>query len=240
MFDATLDAVSFRLKTMPHAFLPLARLRADSKKNVVTPRTDVAIEGFWRCGNHFATYAFIVAQSQPPRVAHHFHAPAQLMLAAKWGVPAILLIRNPVDAVASSAIYLKRDPRSILDLYNTFHRSLIPFLPKLVVSDFETTVNDFGSVIERVNQRFNRQFEIYSGSDESRLEVERRIREEHENRMGAEAERLPLPSQEKAKQKQAVLDRIGEARCAAPLREAQRLYEELRAAAVAELATSSR
>ncbi len=235
-----LDALSFRLKTMPRVFLPVARLRADSKKHVVTPDADVVIEGFWRCGNHFATYAFIVAQSQPPRVAHHFHAPAQLMLAAKWGVPAILLIRNPVDAVASSAIYLKRDPRPILELYNTFHRSLIPYSSQLVVSDFETTVNDFGSVIERVNQRFHRHFKIYTGSEESRLEVERRIREEHENRMGAEAERLPLPSQEKAQQKQAVLDRIQEGRCAAPLREAQQLYAEFRAAAESSTATSCR
>jgi len=231
MFDAALDALSFRLKTIPWAFLPIARLRADSKKNLVRRDTDVVIEGFWRCGNHFATFAFIVAQRQPVRVAHHFHAPAQLMLAARWNIPAILLIRNPLDAVASSAIYLKRDPQPMLGLYNTFHRALIPYADQLVISDFDATVNDFGAVIERVNCRYARRFDLFSGDEASRIEVERRIRQEHETRMGAEAERLPLPSQEKANQKQAVIDRLRDPQCAEQLAEAQNLYETLRALA---------
>ncbi|MEM7312185.1 MAG: hypothetical protein AAF497_03440, partial [Planctomycetota bacterium] len=95
-----------QLKSIPWFFLPVARFRETDKKTMIRRNTDIVIEGFWRCGNHFATSAFISAQPQPVRVAHHFHAPAQLVAAAKWGVPGILLIRNPIDVVASSNVYL--------------------------------------------------------------------------------------------------------------------------------------
>lgn len=222
------ERLSLRLKTVPTLFWPLARLREDGKKRVVRRDSDIVIEGFWRCGNHFATYAFIVAQPRPVQVAHHFHAPAQLMLAAQWGVPGVLLIRNPVDAVASSAIYLRRDPRPMLRLYTIFHQSLVPYADRLVVSDFDDTVGDFGAVIEQVNRRFGRSFDLYRGDDASRAEVERRIRKEHEANMGADAGRLPLPSEEKARQKQAVIDRIREPACAALVQEAESAYDRLR------------
>jgi hypothetical protein len=218
-----------RFKNSPALFRPLAWLRENSKKRLVRRTTDLVIEGYWRCGNHFATYAFLVAQGRPVDVAHHFHAPAQLMLADRWGVPAVLLIREPLEAVASATVYLQKDdPRPFVAFYNTFHAPLIDLAPRLVVSDFPRTIGNFGSVIAEVNRRYGRQFALFEGTDEQKQEVDRRIRDEHDRNMGAVATTLPLPSAEKAALKERILDRLHQPECAPLLAEARHLYDALR------------
>ena len=46
--------------------------------------------------------------------------------------------------------------------------------------------------------------------------------------MGADASKLPLPSEEKAKAKRLIIERMHEPRCADLLARAQGLYEELK------------
>ena len=232
MFQTTKILVSAKLKTYPWLFLPIAHVRKDLKRRVVTPRTDIVIEGYWRCGNHYATYAFIIAQQERAVVAHHFHAPAQFMLAIRWGIPAILLIRDPIDAVASATIYLDQtDPRPLLRFFNIFHKSLLPMRDKIIISDFPTTVNDFGSVIERVNDRYHCDFTLYQGTPEEEKEITHRINQEHENRMGGRAFTLPLPSEKKSRLKQQILQIINSPMCSSLLDEARQLYQKFRSVA---------
>src|SRR5262245_65181203 len=66
----------------PALYLPLARgfRRAyDGSRKTVGPETELVIEGFPRCGNSFAVAAFSLAQPRPVRIAHHLHAPAQVI-----------------------------------------------------------------------------------------------------------------------------------------------------------------
>jgi hypothetical protein len=234
MFGTAKILLSARLKNYPAIYLPIARLREGPKKRLVRKSTDVVIEGFWRCGNHFATYAFMVAQGGHADVAHHFHAPAQLMLATRWGVPAVLLIREPIEAVASTTVYLqKQEPRPFLTFYNTFHMALGAYVSRLVVSDFPVTVGDFGAVIDAVNAKFGRDFKTFDGTPEQLAEVDRLIREEHEQNMGAVATTLPLPSATKSKLKESVLERIHEPECAKLLAKAQDLYASLKVHSIA-------
>ena len=195
--------ISIKLKTYPWFFLPIARLREDRKKRVVTSKTDIVIDGYWRSGNHFATYAFILSQHKPTIVAHHFHASSQIILAVRWGVPAVLLLRNPVDAVSSATIFIgKTDPRPLLRCYNIFYNSLLHLRDRIIVSDFPKTVKNFGSVINRVNERYQRDFIPYKSTHKENRMVERVIRNEHLKNMGAEFRTLPLPSKKRMRLKQ--------------------------------------
>lgn len=228
MFDVAKLLLSAKLKTYPGIYVPLARLREGQKKRLVRRTTDVVIEGTWRCGNHFATYAFIVAQPRPVEIAHHFHAPAQLMLAVRWGVPAILLIREPIEAVASATVYLEKDdPRGFLKFYNTFHKAVVGIADQLVVSDFPRTVGDFGSVIAEVNRRYGRHFAMFHDTAQENEKVEAMIRREHATNMKSNAATLPLPSEEKTKRKELVLERLHDRRCQPLLAHAQELYNAL-------------
>lgn len=221
------------LKTMPAVFLPVATLRENHKRTRVRRDSDLVIEGYWRCGNHFATYAFMQSQTRPVHVAHHFHAPAQLMLAVRWQIPAVLLVREPLSAVASATVFLGReDPAPLLHFYNIFHRTLLPYRDRIVVSDFSRTINDFGSVGAEVNRRFGRNFEIFCGGGPERRRVEEAIRREHRENMDANPATLPMPSAEKERRKQVVIERLEARETASQLAEAQRLYESLIASAV--------
>ena len=77
---------------------------APGSSRAVTPDKLVVIEGFPRSGNSFARRAFIMAQDETfdvTRIAHHLHVPAQVIRAARWRIPTLVLIRRPKDAVLS-------------------------------------------------------------------------------------------------------------------------------------------
>jgi hypothetical protein len=57
------------------------------------------------------------------RIAHHLHVPAQVVRAARWQIPSLVLIRRPRDAVLSFAIW---DPISVDQALSTTYLSTRP------------------------------------------------------------------------------------------------------------------
>ena len=79
----------------PSAFYGLYRLARKDQARVVTPDTQLVMEGFPRSANSFARVAFNRAQSERVRIAHGLHVPAQVIRAARWRIPTLVLIRKP-------------------------------------------------------------------------------------------------------------------------------------------------
>ena len=75
--------------------------------------------------------------------------------AVRLGLPTVVLIRRPADAVSS---YLVRRPTLTPDdallEYLDFYRTAWPARDGFVVAPFDLVVSDFGAVIDRVNKRF--------------------------------------------------------------------------------------
>src|SRR5262245_32533170 len=69
--------------------------RNPSRSEPVFRDTEAIIEGFPRSANTFAATAFQLAQTKPVRVAHHLHVPSQIIAGARWGIPTIVLVRDP-------------------------------------------------------------------------------------------------------------------------------------------------
>jgi hypothetical protein len=149
-----------RISEHPFLYLPLARRRYPGPSpEVIGPDTELVIDGFTRSASTFAVYAFQLAQERPVRVAHHLHAPAQLVEAARRGIPAIALIRDPEGALLSQVI---QEPDVALPVallsYSRFYERLMPFRPSLVVGRFDEVTTDMGAVIRRANARFGTSF----------------------------------------------------------------------------------
>lgn len=149
-----------RLSEHPLLYLPLARRRYPGPSpEVIGPGIELVIDGYTRCASTFAVYAFQLSQDRPVRLAHHLHAPAQVIAAAHAGVPALVLIREPQGAVLSQLV---REPgvgmRDALVSYARFYSRLMPYRDRVVVGDFEEVTSDFGSVVRRVNHRFGTSF----------------------------------------------------------------------------------
>src|SRR5215831_17383610 len=86
--------VRHRLRTrfteFPRLYLAFARHKYPGPSpEVISSATELVIDGYTRCASTFAVYALQLAQDKPVRLAHHLHAPAQLVAAARAGVPAL-------------------------------------------------------------------------------------------------------------------------------------------------------
>jgi hypothetical protein len=149
------------------AYLPLARLKYRRPgPEAVGPQTQIVIDGYTRSAVTFAVFAFQMAQTTPVRVAHHLHAPAQLIRASRAGIPAIAVIREPEEAVLSAMIrepYVS--PKAALVAYTRFYQALEPHRDRLVSGAFEEVTSDFGAVVRRVNRRFGTSFGEFEHSD---------------------------------------------------------------------------
>ena len=161
-----------RLRTVltehPRLYLPLARRRYPGPSpRVLDDGTQVVIDGYTRSASTFAVYAFQVAQPEPVRLAHHLHAPAQLIEAARRGLPAILVIREPRGAVLSQVV---REPGvDLLDAlwaYSRFHESLDAYRDAFVVADFDQVTRDFGGIVRRLNEKHGTSYAAFDGGED--------------------------------------------------------------------------
>jgi hypothetical protein len=135
---------------------------------VIGPATEVVIDGYTRCASTFAVYAFQLAQERPVRMAHHLHAPAQLIAAAKAGLPTIVVIRDPEGAILSQVV---REPgvalQDALWAYTRFYARLQPYRSAYVVADSTEVTTDFASVVRRLNARFGTSFGEFEHTEEN-------------------------------------------------------------------------
>lgn len=151
----------------PLGYLAFARHKYTTHNvEVIGPRTELVIDGFTRSATTFAVYALQLAQDRPVRLAHHLHAPAQLIEAARRGIPTVALIRDPRGAILSQLI---REPyvalRDALFAYSRFYEHLMPYRQSFVIGEFRQVTQDFGAVIRQLNKRFGTNFAEFAHSD---------------------------------------------------------------------------
>jgi hypothetical protein len=160
-----------RLRTyvsgQPFGYLAFARRKYTGHNvEVVGPGTELVIDGFTRSATTFAVYAFQLAQDRPVRLAHHLHAPAQLIAAARRGIPAVALLREPQGAILSQII---QEPNvafpDALFAYARFYERLMPYQASFVVGEFSQVTGEFGAVIRQVNERFGTDFAEFAHTD---------------------------------------------------------------------------
>lgn len=180
----------------------------------VSATTELVIEGFPRSATTFCYYAFQVAQGYPAEIAYHIHLPAHVIRAVRMNKPVLLLIREPQSAINSAIV---REPytsvRAYLKRYIIFYSALEAYRDRIVVADFKQAVSNFGDVIERLNNKYNRQFIPFVHSPEN-LNAVNELLDRHHQQLGGNAlsSYLPHPAKEVLKQrvdysdKQSLLD----------------------------------
>jgi hypothetical protein len=162
-----------RVSEHPGLYLPFARHKYPGPSpEVIGRETELVIDGYTRCATTYAVYALQSAQPRPVRLAHHLHAPAQLIVAARTGVPALVLIREPKGAILSQLI---REPHVALPdalvAFARFYACLMPYRDHFVVADFTEVTGDFGAVVRRLNARYGTSFAEFVATDAANREV---------------------------------------------------------------------
>jgi len=178
------------------------------KRRVVRPSDDVVIEGFPRSANSFASISFDISQPRPIRFGNHFHSPAQFLLARRYKVPAMLVVREPVAAALSFVVFQGggMTARHALLRYVLFHRPLLGIADSYVVAPFGEVTSAFGQSIDRLNRRFGTNFNRFEHTPENVQKVFDTIDTRRSKRVAAgvitdDPLRSTRPSQEKAERR---------------------------------------
>src|SRR3712207_4796820 len=168
----------------PAVFFSLYWLMRKDPTRVVTPDTQLVVEGFPRSANTFARAAFSRAQNEKVRIAHGLHVPAQVARAARWQIPTLVLIRKPRDAVLS---FVVRDPISIdqaLKYYLSFYRTVEKYRDAYVLGLFDEVTEDYGQVISRLNDKFGTTFSLFRHDEQNVNAVFARLEKNSRKRYG--------------------------------------------------------
>ncbi|RLC99322.1 MAG: hypothetical protein DRI77_03050 [Chloroflexi bacterium] len=135
-------------------------------------RTRLCIEGYPRSGNTFAALMFHKANDA--HLGHHTHCTGQIARALRYGIPVVVPIRNPVDAITSSVFALGNgDVDSEVYRYLAFYRWVEPRIDSVVLAPFEIIITDFNQVIKRVNEKYRTEFNYVEDLEDATKQIRR-------------------------------------------------------------------
>jgi hypothetical protein len=134
---------------------------ADPESGLVSSRTELVIDGFQGSANSFAESIFTRSQTRPVNVVHHTHAPVTIIRAAELGIPVLLTVREPESTVISlTSRWPYISIAQALESYIGFYTKLKPYAPHYVVSNFKLTTQHLDRVVQAVNAKFQRNFDL--------------------------------------------------------------------------------
>jgi len=216
------------LARTPYLWDAAMRLRPEKRATLARPDTSIVIEGFLRSGNTCSVAAFHSANGQDLHVGRHLHGAPHVLRAVRLGLPTIVLIRRPREAVLS---YLVRRPTltpyDALVEYLDFYRTTWPVRQGFVVGPFDRVTSDFGAVLEQVNERFGTSFRRYEPTPENEQRAFSLVEEMNRLETGGEVVEslVGRPSAERSRRKDELRELLERPRTVARLREADEIFE---------------
>lgn len=133
-------------------------LKGHAPHLVCGPETELVVEGYPRSANTFSVdmIAVLTELEGGRRMAHHTHSVDQLRLAEALGIPVLVLIRTPAEAILSFRIYSDHPPERCIARYRDFYRAVLSLRAPVAVAGFDEVTGDFNRVLERVNPLLRR------------------------------------------------------------------------------------
>ena len=198
---------------VPYVWDATMYARRGKRSTLARPGTALVIEGFPRSGNTFSVAAFRIANGPGPHLGRHLHGAPHLLRAKRLGIPAVALVRAPEDALVE---------------YLDFYRTAWPARDAFVVALFDDVTRDFGTVIDRVNERFGTSFARYEATTDNEAAAFSLVEEmnRQESRGEVDETKVGRPSAERSARKAAIAASLERPRAARRLGQARELYEQ--------------
>ena len=215
-------------------YLRLIEWKHGSKPDrFIQPDTEVVIEGFGRSASSYAVACLELSQDRPVRSAHHTHASALVVKAARLHLPTIVIVKKPDDVAVSHMVrHPGLKPQTILRAWIRFHRGVARVSRDVVVVTVEQLDRNPGDVIRRLNDRFGTTYVPPPRTDEFDKRVQDEMWQRH-LKQGRPDLHFGRPTPERERAKEAMRHRLADPRLAALRAEASRLYTSLTGAPVA-------
>ena len=177
------------VSTRPALYALYARL--GSLQFRFTDKTTVVVDSYPRSANSFFEAAFTLSHGGREVVAHHSHAAAQVLSGVHRGLPCIVLVREPEEAIASFfEMHGGNYPISLCTTeYITFYAALIPAIDKLIVVKTSQIEARFHDLMAHLRDEHCISVEPYEINEGNRSELFRSVDETGRKRNGFSAER---------------------------------------------------
>jgi len=163
-------------------------------------KTRIVIEAFPRSGNSFSVRLFRCANPDidPDTISHHSHIVSNVKHAVKWGIPAVVVIRHPIDAITSNLIAMGASGdefgRLLARKYRDFYEWVEANRDAVVLLRFEDMTNGrFKRASEQINARFGTDFR--TDFDETELAAAARAAIEKGSPHRSDDSRVPIPTE---------------------------------------------
>lgn len=198
---------------------------------VVDETTDLVIEGYEGSGNSFAREAVLFARPGA-RVASHLHSAAHVRRALHLGVPVLILLRPPADAIASYVARFPDDHHELgqeLRRYERFYRAMLGMTDKVMFSRFEDTTSRLGDVLLSLNRRLRCHVPVFDHHDPRAVEAVAAVLDSWTDRVfGTQASRTrPLPSPTRRASATTIRESLASRRHATALQRCDELHAKL-------------
>jgi len=188
----------------PWLYMPLARRwHCDNRDRLVERDTELVIEAFGRSGSTFAVLTFEMAQPRHVKTAHHSHAAAQVIVAARWQIPTLVIVRRPMDSALSHMVRRRIPARPALKSWIRFHEHILPYRDRLLVTTLESVSTDFGLVTRAINQRFGTDFKELEHTQENQARISEMIEVANLKKYGQATDWVARPTPERLERKNA-------------------------------------
>lgn len=198
------------IRRHPSLYFTLTGWRKSVRRLRAYKDSELVVEGFPRSANTTSMYSLYFAQGENFKVGHHLHVAAHVAYAVKHSIPCLVVVRQPVDCIASLLVMRKGgDPASLLKDYIDFSKVVLDYSDKVIIADFDQiTKEGVGSAICRVNEKFGTSFLVPEHSVKEREWVEEQVRNWNEAYSGGDEEKLSMPTAAKKERKALMLAKI--------------------------------
>jgi len=122
---------------------------------LVDKESVICIEGYPRSANTYSVAAFMLSQNlgQSDHIGRHTHMAGQLKRARHFGVPTLVVVRAPLDAIASFKVFAPHlTLKQCISSYYQFHRVVLEMIDDVVLAQFEDVTEDFGKVLCKLKE----------------------------------------------------------------------------------------
>ncbi|KAA3613223.1 MAG: hypothetical protein D8M58_13025 [Calditrichaeota bacterium] len=195
----------------------------------VSNQTEICIEGFPRSANSYAVVAFKL-DNQDVKVGHHLHVPAQIIRAAEMNIPNVVVLRSPEEAVASFLVFQSSLNASLyLKSYIQFHKIVEALADKVLITSFETATKDFNKVIEAVNQKYSRNYNLVGDIENRQDEIITKLKKVNNQFFAGQTQKNMFPDEQRKKLKERVMDSV---KSSPQLIQANEIYNRLKAQSI--------
>lgn len=196
------------VRRRPGLFRFYHRLRpGELDGGICTEDTDLCLEGYPSSANSFL-YNLVHVARPTLLVAHHTHAIANLRLAQRHGVPTAVIVRDPLEAVASRIVRFDTEPTLALEEYVEFYSFVAANREATCIVEFSRFVSAPRTELERVDRSLSVELEMERQDSDLVQRAKEALASWTERKHGDRSD--ALPDAERRAQKEEVKERLRE------------------------------